>query len=288
MNDLCDQQEFKTHWYYKDLRTGFTADRDGAAVVPSASTRKIAVLAAAMQAVHEGRFTLDQPVEIQAKYQDNDSGTFQHLTPGFKITFRDALVMMIIVSDNTCTGMVVDMVGLDRINAISKAAGMVGTAHRFNIPPRLGWDHDVNANNATTATDVGVLLEALLDGSRSEAAAAKLGSTPALCQLALDILSWQKLKARLPSLLPQGTKVAHKTGTGARNFNDCGIVYVQSENGRDEASFILSAYTDWVPKELSNGTPGFAAANETIGKLARMCYDAAVASRAPVAAGARG
>jgi hypothetical protein len=31
----------------------------------------------------------------------NDSGTFQHLTPGFWIAFRDALLTMIIVSGNT-------------------------------------------------------------------------------------------------------------------------------------------------------------------------------------------
>ena len=67
---------------------------------------------AALAAVHAGKLSLDQKVTIEAKYQDNDSGTFQHLTPGFWITFRDALVMMIIVSDNTWTGMVVDLVGL--------------------------------------------------------------------------------------------------------------------------------------------------------------------------------
>ena len=65
------------------------------------------------QAVHEGKLSLDQPVTIQAKYQNNDSGCFQHLRPGFTFQLRDVLVMMIIVSDNTCTGTVVDIVGLE-------------------------------------------------------------------------------------------------------------------------------------------------------------------------------
>ena len=60
--------------------------------VPSASTRKISIMMAALKAVHDGKLSLDQKVTIEAKYQDNDSGTFQHLTPGFWITFRDALV----------------------------------------------------------------------------------------------------------------------------------------------------------------------------------------------------
>src|SRR5437867_4375606 len=112
LNKLCDEHPFHTGWYLKDLRTGETTDRHGHTVVPSASTRKIAIMMTTLKAVHEGRLTLDQPVIIQAKYQNNDSGCFQHLRPGFSIQLFDALVMMIIVSDNTCTGTVADMVGL--------------------------------------------------------------------------------------------------------------------------------------------------------------------------------
>src|SRR5262249_8368115 len=112
-NEMCDGLPFQTSWYLKDLTTGARADRLGAVPVPSASTRKISIMMAALAAVHAGKLSLEQKVTIETRYQDNDSGTFQHLTPGFWITFRDALVMMIIVSDNTCTGTVVDLVGLD-------------------------------------------------------------------------------------------------------------------------------------------------------------------------------
>jgi hypothetical protein len=64
------------------------------------------------------------------------------------------------------------------------------------------------------------ILELILRGTTDREVAACLGSTPALCRLGLDILSWQKLKTRLPSQLPLGTKVAHKTGTGSRGFMD--------------------------------------------------------------------
>src|SRR5262249_9027820 len=115
LNDLCDAVPFQTSWFLKDLGSGTAADRMGTVPVPSASTRKISIMMAALSAVHAGKLALDQKVTIEARYQDNDSGTFQHLTPGFWITFRDALVMMIIVSDNTCTGTVVDLVGLGAI-----------------------------------------------------------------------------------------------------------------------------------------------------------------------------
>ncbi len=268
MNALCDALPFQTSWYLHDLVRGERADRLGDTPVPSASTRKISILMAALKAVHDGKLALDQKVTIDSRYQDNDSGTFQHLTPGFAITFRDALVMMIIVSDNTCTGTVVDLVGLGEIQRFCESAGMTRTVHRFGIPPRLPADHRLEQVTSTTPRDQGLLLDLMVQGAEDPAVAARLGSTPALCRLGLDILSWQKLKARLPSLLPLGTKVAHKTGTGSRGYMDAGIVY---KEGRP--LFIFTAYTDGVPAALPDGMPGFAAANQVIGRMARLAWD---------------
>jgi beta-lactamase class A len=269
LNDLCDALPFQASWYLRDLATGATANRLGDQPVPSASTRKISIMMAALAAVHAGKLALDQKVTIEARYQDNDSGTFQHLTPGFWITFRDALVMMIIVSDNTCTGTVVDLVGLGEIQRYCESIGLTRTIHRFGIPPRLGPEHTLDQVTTTTPSDQGTLLELILRGTTDPAVAARLGCTPELCRLGLDILSWQKLKTRLPSLLPLGTKVAHKTGTGSRGFMDAGIIYKG-----DQPLFILTAYTEHVPAALPDGTPGFAAANQLIGRMARACYDA--------------
>ena len=268
LNDLCDALPFQTSWYLKDLTTGATSDRRGDVPVPSASTRKISIMMAALAAIHAGKLSLDQKVTVEAKYQDNDSGTFQHLTPGFWITLRDALVMMIIVSDNTSTGMVVDQVGLETIQRYCESLGMKGTIHRFGIPPRLGPDHTLDQVTSTTPNDQGLLLELILRGTSDAAVAARLGCTTELVQLGLDILTWQKLKTRLPSLLPAGTKIAHKTGTGSRGYMDAGIIW---KNDRPQC--ILTAYTDHVPAALPDGTPGFAAAAQLIGRMARLCYD---------------
>jgi beta-lactamase class A len=147
---------------------------------------------------------------------------------------------------------------------------MTGTAHRHGMPPgNLAPDHPVEATNATTPADVGLLLECILDGTHDADAARRLDGTPELCQLGMDILSWQKLNARMPALLPTGTKVAHKTGTGARNYNDAGIVF-----RGDDPRFILTVYTEHVPVEMPDGLPGAAAAQQTIAHLTCACWDA--------------
>jgi beta-lactamase class A len=268
LDELCDSAEFQVSWYLKDLATGATADRRGDVAVPSASTRKISIMMAALAAVHAGKLSLDQKITIDARFQDNDSGTFQHLTPGFWLTLRDAMVMMIIVSDNTCTGHVVDVVGLGDVQRYTEAVGLRGTVHRYGIPPKTGADNTLDKVTITTANDQGVLLELILKGTTDPAVAARLQCTPALCQLGLDILSWQKLKTRLPSQLPLGTKVAHKTGTGHSCYNDAGIIFKG-----DKPLCVLTAYTVGVPDAVADGMPGFAAAYQLIGRLARLAYD---------------
>ena len=60
LNELCDAQPFQSSWYVKDLASGQRADRFGSVPVPSASTRKISIMMAALAAVHAGQHALDQ------------------------------------------------------------------------------------------------------------------------------------------------------------------------------------------------------------------------------------
>ncbi len=188
LNHLCDSQPFHTGWYLKDLHTGNEANRHGDLVGPSASTRKVSILMTALKEIHEGRLSFEQPVTPDAKYFINNSGCFRYFQTGFTLPLVDHLVMMIIVSDNVSTGVITELVGLDKINAFCQAIGMANTTHRDQIPSAgLTWDHAPDATNATTPNDVGHLLNMMVDGARDEAAAAKLGVTPALCQKAIEI-----------------------------------------------------------------------------------------------------
>jgi beta-lactamase class A len=271
LNRLCNAQPFETGWYVKDLRTGEEFDRRGDTVVPSGSTRKVAILMAALKAVHEGRLRLDQPVTIEARHQvpQHRSGCFEHFLPGFTIRLRDVMLMMIVVSDNACTNILVEMLGLDEINDFSRSIGMKGTRHREAYPP-FGQlrDFDLQSANATTPADVGRLLDLIQRGAREPQAAEYLGCSAELCALALDILSWQRLRCHIPSLLPKGTRVANKTGGTARGENDAGVVFREGE-----PRFVLSVFTDNLPLETTDGIPGSAAASQLIGRIARECWD---------------
>jgi len=259
LDALCDPLPFHVGWYFKDLRDGTEADRAGDVVVASASTRKVAILVTALAAVARGDLSLDAPVRIPPEYHHNDSGVLQHMTPGITLPLRDVLMLMIIVSDTACTATTIDLVTLDGVNALCATLGMPGTAHR---QPMGGKE------NVTTPRDMGLLLDTIVRGTNDAGFAARIGCTPELCAVALDIMGRQKLRTRLPSQLPEGTRIAHKTGTGKGVFNDAGIVY-----RGDAPAFILAAYTNGVPLELPDRTPGFAAAASLIGTLARTAFD---------------
>jgi beta-lactamase class A len=268
LNALCDEQPFKTRWYLKNLRTGEEADRDGSTVVYSASTRKISILMALMKEVHEGRMPLDDPFTIEAKYQDNNSGCFQHLRPGFQVTVFDAATMMIIVSDNACTGKIVDMLGTDSLNDYCHSIGMTQSVHRQNIPdPNLQPDEYPIKSNATSANDVGYLLDLMVKGASDADAATKLGSTPALCEQALEIMSWQKI-GKLNQMLPYETKVACKTGRGPAHHHDAGVIY--DDKG---PLYILTAYTEDVAVEYPHASGRYVATTH-VANLSRTCWDA--------------
>ncbi len=267
---ICEGYPFAMRWHVKDLTTGREVHREGDVPMPSASTRKTSILMAAIAAVHAGKLRLDEKVVLEERLQqDVASGTYRYMTPGCVIPFRDVLVNMMITSDNVCTQAVLERLGPETMNGYCHGIGMTGTQHRGLIPPLgIGWDHPPEAVAITTQSDQVLLLDLILRGTEDAAVARRLGSSPELCRLALDILSWQVLRNLIPSLLPFGTKVAHKTGRGRRGRMDAGIVF----NG-PRPLFILAAATDWVPETMPDGLPGFAASFASIGRVARACWD---------------
>lgn len=278
MNDLehrlhavaAEQPLITTRWHLRDLKAGTDLAHEATVPTPSASVRKISIMMAALAAVHAGRLRLNAPVTLEARLQkDVASGTYRYMTPDCVIPLRDVLVNMIITSDNVCTQAVLERLGPDSMTAYCQSVGMTGTNHRGLIPPLgIGWDHPDDAVATTTQADQVHLLALILRGTEDAGAAAQLQCSTDLCRLGLDILSWQILRNLIPSLLPFGTKVAHKTGRGRRGRMDAGIVF---DAGRP--LYILAAATDWVPDTMPDGLPGFAVSFSTIGRLARAAWD---------------
>jgi beta-lactamase class A len=269
LNAWSDEQPFHVGWSVEDLKTGWTASRNGDVVTPSASTRKVAILMAALRDVHQGHINLDERVPVDTSL-DTTSGCFQWFSAGLEVAIRDLFLMMIIVSDNVSTRHVTGLVGLDRVQALCDELGMSGTAHRAQTPNySLPRDHGPGVSNDTTPDDQRLLLRAIVDGAASEEAAARLGVTPALCELALDLMSKQRLRNRIPRHLPERTKVANKTGSLGGYLNDVGVVYAGGE-----PRYSFSYFTAGVPVTMPDGSAGHAVADHLAASMSRAIWDA--------------
>ena len=154
---LCTTRPFRSAWALRDIGSGLSCDERGDWVVPAASTRKIPILVTALSAVRRGVLDLEQPLVVTRELQGNDSGCLRFLRPGLTLTLYDALVMMIIVSDNSATAAVVDLLGLDEINRCTHVLGMWQTRHRAAAPETSRLDEptptDLNGVNVTTANE---------------------------------------------------------------------------------------------------------------------------------------
>jgi beta-lactamase class A len=270
LNAICDEQSYVTGWYVKNLLDGSDANRLGNREFPTASTRKTSILMAVLRAVNRGRLRLDEPIVYEERLRQGVvSGTFKFLQPGFTITLQDALVQMMVISDNVCTAMIMERIDMDELNDFCRSAGLHATVHRTAVPrPDMQADHALSEVTSTTPNDQGRLYELILQGVDSPDAAALLGCTAQQCKWAIEVMSWQKLRTKIASRLPEDAFVAHKGGTGKRGRMDCGIVYRKSR-----PLFIMAAYTDDVPKVMPDGLPGYFSVFNTIGRMARVCWD---------------
>lgn len=265
-----DQQGFRISWCVKNLHSGESFGRAAETPTPSASTRKILYMMAALKAVHDGALSLDEPVTMTDYLTTGVvSGVLYFMTPGLTFPMRDAVVQMIITSDNVCTTLVGERLGVAAINAYAQAAGMTGTTVNHIVPPReMPIDSDFDFVARTTPADQVRLLEAIVAGAADEDAAARVGVTSALCRLGLDILSWQRFREMIPGLLPIDTRVCSKTGGGRNGVMDAGVVYRAGK-----PLYAIGAYTDAVPWTMPDGLPGHAMARRAIAQLSRECWD---------------
>ncbi|WP_457580048.1 serine hydrolase [Ensifer canadensis] len=270
LNAIADAQPFITRFLVRNLLTGETIGRGENEETPSASTRKTSIMMAALKAVHEGRLDLDAPITYEERLKHEvASGMLRYMTPGIVIPLRDAIVGMMVLSDNVCTKMVLERLTLEEVDSYCKAIGMAGTHHRFLIPPLgLKPDHSLGEVTTTTAGDQILLLELILAAQDDEAAAARLGTSVELCRFALQTLKNQVLRYGIRSRLPFDAVVASKSGRGKRGRMDAGLVY---RDGRP--LYGIAVFTDAVQQVMADGTPGYTIALETIGRLSQACWE---------------
>lgn len=204
----------------QDLATGETLSIRGDEKFPSASLIKVSVLVALLDEVRRGTLRLDDPLTMIARDRVGGSGVLQHLHGGLQLTVEDAARLMIVISDNTATNLLLDKVPMRAVWAKMDSLGLPATrihSKTFLRSTSVAMDSSVRYGLGVTTPDETVRLFALLHRGRAV--------SPALDSLALSILRQNEDWNKLVRWLPDGASAAHKTGDVDQSRNDCGILY---------------------------------------------------------------
>ena len=156
--------------YAKNLDTGAVYDFGGDEPVRTASTIKVAVLVEAFARVAEGKAKWSDELVLSKEARYAGSGVLNELTDGLRLNLRDAVTLMMELSDNTATNMVLDYLSTDAVNARMESLGFKQT----RIMRRVGGggvsrEGQVEANKRfglgrTTPRELATLLEKLERG----------------------------------------------------------------------------------------------------------------------------
>src|ERR1043165_935712 len=113
----------KVSLFAKNLDTGETYGLNPDERVRTASTIKIAVMIEAFARVAEGKAKWTDEVVLTKEKKVSGSGILNELSGGLKLTLRDAVNLMMILSDNTATNLVLDVLTTDAVNARMESLG---------------------------------------------------------------------------------------------------------------------------------------------------------------------
>lgn len=213
----------------RNLSSGETFSVNGDMVFTQASAIKLPLLFELFRQAEEGRYALDASVSLEEPDITTGSGVLQYLSPGrVTMTLRDYATLMVIVSDNTATNLLIDRVGMDHVNRTMARLELVNTKLQRKMMDDAAWLED--RENLSTPNEQARLLELIFEQKELSKE-----STEEL----LRILSIPK-SGRIRPLLPPETRVAHKTGTVPGVVVDVGIVFLP------DSPFIISAMANWL------------------------------------------
>ena len=113
--------------FAKNLDTGAVYELGGDDRVPTASTIKIAIMVEAFARVADGKAKWTDELVLTKEKKAGGSGILQEFADGLRLTFRDGVSMMMIMSDNTATNLVIDVLTSDAVNARMESLGLKET-----------------------------------------------------------------------------------------------------------------------------------------------------------------
>jgi beta-lactamase class A len=218
-----------TTLYARNLDTGAEFSLQADRPVRTASTIKLPIACAVEHGVAKGAYDWSDRLVIRGEDKVSGSGVLREWSDGETISLRDAVNLMIVVSDNTATNLLLDRMGGDRVNGYLQAIGLQrtrvlrkirgdGTALR----PAEGWteagrmpEHQGFGIGISTAREMVRLLEMLANGEVVDAASS---------QRLLQILERQQYKDGI-GRGANGLRVASKSGALDALRSDVGIVF---------------------------------------------------------------
>ncbi|NLX75726.1 MAG: serine hydrolase [Synergistaceae bacterium] len=241
--------------YFKDLKNGCEYGYNDKEVFPAASVFKIFILAELFRQIREGKISLADRIALIEDYKSEGSGVLKEFDLGANLTVADYALLMMIISDNTATDLLIDLLGIENIQEnvverldlnntkcdlncsqlISLCYGLEegddikekikqGPIWLNNTPAYTG---NVEKNDETSPYEVGVVLEKVF---RNKWMGEELDKEM------IGILSKCQTNSRIPKYLPKYLEIAHKTGTMDRVANDAGIVFTE------KGSYILAVF----------------------------------------------
>lgn len=182
-------------------------------VFKSASTIKIAIMIQLFRRIDAGYLTLDDPYILKEADKVPGSGVLQELHSGIELTLRDVLYLMMSISDNPATNILIDHVGMDAVNATMRELGMEKSL--LGRPMRGRPANSEEQENLATPSEFANLMNSILEGTAASAES---------CMAMLEMLKLQSNSRRIGRFVPEGMEWGSKTGSYDTVVNDVGFV----------------------------------------------------------------
>jgi beta-lactamase class A len=214
----------------EDLTTGKQFLLHENEVFAQASSIKIAVLAELYRQAQQGKLKLTDLYTVQTADLVPDSDIMGGLTPGVtRVTLRDLATMMVAVSDNSATNVLIDRVGMDNVNALIASRGLSSTRLRRKMMDLQAAQE--GRENISTPREMMGLLASIYRGEI-------FGKD--LTDDFFKVLSTNK-NSWIPRDLPPEIRIADKPGSLEAVRNDSGIVFVP---GRPYVICVMTAFLE--------------------------------------------
>ncbi|MDI6827975.1 MAG: class A beta-lactamase-related serine hydrolase [Armatimonadota bacterium] len=183
-------------------------------VFPSASVIKVPIIVEIFWQRDEGRLSLDEKIILRDKDKVQGSGILKELHEGLELTLGDLAVLMIVLSDNTATNILIDRIGADAVTSRMRSLGLEKTTLARKM---YDWEQArLGKENLCTPYEMMLLLRGIACG--------KIPSINASQEI-IEIMARQQYRDKIPLMLPDDLKVANKTGSISGVTHDVAVVY---------------------------------------------------------------